>query len=353
MIGVALVGFITVFAESTKRSIDVQIDRAFRADYVISTGMGFGGAFGGFSPTLAEQVAQLREVGASSPLRFNEAEFAGSSKFFVAVQPQTAGELFDLDVEAGRLSDLGQPNSIGVSRSVADDNGWRVGTRIPVRFPDGTTELTVRVIFGNGQKEGLADYALSIAAFNQHYTNQLDQQVYVKLAPGVSPAEGRRALEQVIRPFPNAELQDRTEFKESQAEQINQLLNLIYVLLFLAVFIALIGIANTLALSIFERTRELGLLRAVGMTRRQLRSMVRWESVIISLLGTALGLVIGLFFGWAVVQALEDQGITEFAPPGEQLLIVVVIGGFAGVLAAIFPARRAAMLDVLRAVTYE
>jgi putative ABC transport system permease protein len=352
MIGVALVGFITIFAASTKESINVQIDRAFKADYVISTGSGFGG-FGGFSPQLGDDVAKLPQVGESSPLRFNEAEFDGSSKFFVALQPQSANDLFDLDVEDGRTADLEQSNGLAVSRAVADDHDWRIGSTVPVRFPNGTTDLTVRMIFGNGAKEGLADYAFSIETFDEHYTNQLDQQVFVKLASGVSPAEGRRALDGVLKAYPNAELQDRTEFKEAQAAMINQLLGLIYVLLALAVIIALIGIANTLALSIYERTRELGLLRAVGMSRRQLRSTVRWESVIISLLGTFLGLVIGLFFGWAVVEALADQGITEFAPPGGQLVIVVIIGGIAGVIAAIGPARRAAKLDVLRAVTHE
>jgi putative ABC transport system permease protein len=134
---------------------------------------------------------------------------------------------------------------------------------------------------------------------------------------------------------------------------INQLLNLIYALLFLAVVIAGIGIINTLSLSILERTRELGLLRAVGMSRRQLRSSVRWESVIIAFLGTLLGLVIGLFFGWAVVEALADQGITEFTAPIPLLVLFVILGGIGGVLAAIFPARRAAKLDVLQAVAYE
>jgi putative ABC transport system permease protein len=353
MIGVALVGFITIFAASAQRSIDVQVDRAFKADYVVSTGGFGGGGFGGFSPTLAEDIARLPQVGASSPLRFNEGEFDGSQKFFVALQPQSADELFDLNVEDGRLADLEQNTTLAVSREVADDNKWRLGSRVPVRFPNGTTELTVRMIFGNGQREGLADYAMSIATFDEHYTNQLDQQDYVKLAPGVSPAEGRSALDRVLEAYPNAELQDRTQFKEAQAAQINQLLGLIYALLFLAVVIALIGIANTLALSIYERTRELGLLRAVGMSRRQLRSSVRWESVIIALLGTVLGLAIGLFFGWAVVEALKDEGITEFAPPGGQLILVVIIGGVAGVIAAIFPARRAAKLDVLRAVTVE
>ncbi len=353
MIGVALVGFITIFAASTKRSIDVQVDRAFKADYVISTGGFGGGGFGGFSPMLAADVAKLAQVGASSPLRFNVAEFNDSQKFFTALQPQSANELFDLKVEDGKVADLEQNASLAVSRAVADDHNWRIGSRVPVGFPNGTTDLIVRMIYGNGQKEGLSDYAFSIATYDEHYTNQLDQQLYVKLAPGVSPAEGRRALDRVLNAYPNAELQDRTEFKDAQAAQINQLLGLIYVLLALAVVIALIGIANTLALSIYERTRELGLLRAVGMSRRQLRSTVRWESVIIALLGTLLGLVIGLFFGWAVVEALKDQGITEFATPGGQLLLVLIIGGIAGVIAAIGPARRAAKLDVLRAVTHE
>jgi putative ABC transport system permease protein len=353
MIGVALVGFITVFAASTKRSIDVQVDRAFKADYVISTGSGFGSGFGGFSPTLANDVAKLPQVGASSPLRFGQAEFDGSSKFFVALQPQSAGELFDLKVDAGSIKALGEGASVAVSRKAADDHHWKIGSTVPVKFPNGMSNLTVRTIYRNGKQQGLSDYGVSLATYDQHYTSQLDQQLYVKLASGVSAAQGRKALDRTLKAYPNAELQDRTQFKEAQAAQIDQLLNLIYALLFLAVIIALIGIANTLALSIYERTRELGLLRAVGMSRRQLRSSVRWESVIISLLGTFLGLVIGLFFGWAVVQALKDQGITEFAPPGLQLLVVVVLGGLAGVVAAVLPARRAAKLDVLQAVTHE
>ena len=129
------------------------------------------------------------------------------------------------------------------------------------------------------------------------------------------------------------------------------ILNLMYVLLGLAVFIALLGIANTLALSIFERTRELGLLRAVGMTRRQLRSVVRYEAVVIALLGTTLGLVIGTAFGWAIVQALQGQGLTTFALPVGSLAVLTVVGAIAGVLAAVLPARRAARLDVLGAIT--
>ena len=150
---------------------------------------------------------------------------------------------------------------------------------------------------------------------------------------------------------PLAEVQDRDEFEASMGAQIDMMLNLIYALLALAVFIALLGIANTLALSIFERTRELGLLRAVGMTRAQLRATVRWESVIIALLGTTLGLAIGTSFGWAMVKALEDQGLSTFTIPVTQLVVVVAIAAIAGVLAAVLPARRAAKLDVLEAIS--
>jgi putative ABC transport system permease protein len=177
--------------------------------------------------------------------------------------------------------------------------------------------------------------------------------VFVAKARDVSSEQARAAVERVAAAYPNAKLLDQTQFKEAQSAQINQLLALIYVLLALAVFIALLGIANTLALSIFERTRELGLLRAVGMTRAQLRTAVRWESVIIALFGTLLGLVIGLFFGWALVQALKSEGFTSFEVPAGQLLTVVVVAALAGVVAAIGPARRAARLDVLRAITTE
>ncbi|HEY4402325.1 MAG TPA: FtsX-like permease family protein, partial [Acidimicrobiia bacterium] len=353
MIGVALVGFITIFAASAKKSINAQVDESFKADFVISTGSGFGSAFGGFSPQLASDVSKLPQVGGSSPLRFNQAEFGGSSEFFAGVDPQSATKVFNMKVEDGNVGDLAQPNSIGISRSVANDKHWRIGSRVPAQFPNGVTPLTVRTIYGNGNKQGFADYTLSIATVSAHYTSQLDQYVFVKLASGVSPLQGRQAIDRLLNAYPNAKLQDSTQFKDAQASQINQLLGLIYVMLLLAVIIALIGIANTLALSIYERTRELGLLRAVGMSRRQLRSSIRWESVIISLLGTIIGLVIGLFFGWAVIEALKDQGFTKFAAPGGQLILVVIVGGFAGVLAAVFPARRAAKLDVLRAVTIE
>jgi putative ABC transport system permease protein len=158
------------------------------------------------------------------------------------------------------------------------------------------------------------------------------------------------AVESVAAQYANAEVQDLQEFKQAQADQINQLLGLVYALLALAIIIALIGIANTLALSIVERTRELGLLRAVGMTRRQLRATVRWESVLIAVFGTVLGMVVGVFFGWVMVEALRDEGFSQFVFPFRTLLVIAAIAAVAGVIAAIRPAHRAAKLDVLRAI---
>jgi putative ABC transport system permease protein len=158
------------------------------------------------------------------------------------------------------------------------------------------------------------------------------------------------AVKQVAQAYPGVKVLDRAEFKAEQTKPFDQLLTLVYALLGLAILIALLGIANTLALSIVERTRELGLLRAVGMTRSQLRATIRWESVIIALQGTVLGLLIGLFFGWALVTALSDEGISVFRIPYASLAVVVVLAAVAGVAAAILPSRRAAKLEVLRAV---
>jgi putative ABC transport system permease protein len=160
-------------------------------------------------------------------------------------------------------------------------------------------------------------------------------------------------VEGVAEAYPNVEVENQAEAKETYASQIDQLLGLVTALLALALVIALLGITNTLALSVYERTRELGLLRAVGMSRRQTKSMIRWEAVIIVIIGAILGLSIGIFFGWALVRALADEGITTFAVPGGQLLLYMLLAVGAGILAAIPPARRAAKLNVLEAIGTE
>jgi len=170
------------------------------------------------------------------------------------------------------------------------------------------------------------------------------------LRPGVTAAQGLAAVQKATQQYPGVKALDRAHYKTDQTKMLNRLLALVYALLGLAILIALLGIANTLALSIAERTREVGLMRAVGMTRSQLRSTIRWEAVIIALQGTLLGLLIGTFFGWALVAALHDQSVTVFRVPAASLAVVVVLAALAGALAAVQPSRRAAKLDVLRAV---
>jgi putative ABC transport system permease protein len=191
---------------------------------------------------------------------------------------------------------------------------------------------------------------IGLPTYDRNMQEKFDSLLYIKKAAGVPAETARSAIEKTAAAYPLAAVKDNTEYKQTIAKQIDLFLNLIYALLALAVLIALFGIANTLALSIFERTSELGLLRAVGMTRRQVRTMVRWESVIIALLGTFLGLLIGLFFGWVSVQALKNDGINLLRVPVASLAIVTIIAGIAGVIAAIVPARRAARLDILQAI---
>jgi putative ABC transport system permease protein len=287
-----------------------------------------------------------------SPIRTGLVQIEGSTTSVSAVQGSTIEQLFDVGFETGSAEEL-DDGGIAVYTGVAEDKGWEIGDVIPVAFADtGTVDLTLVGTYE--RKEIAGNYVISLETHRENFTTQTDFAVYVNFADGADAGAVRSSIESLVdSEYPTVEVQDQAEFKEAQASQIQTMLNLIYGLLGLAVVIALIGIANTLALSIFERTRELGLLRAVGMTRSQLRSSVRWESVIIALLGTALGLVISVFFGWAVVQALESEGFRTFVVPGGQLLVIVVAAAVAGVIAAIGPARRAAKLNVLRAITVE
>jgi putative ABC transport system permease protein len=351
MIGVSLVGFITIFAASAKKSVGALIDDQMgTVDYVVTSQAGFSG---GVSPDIATKIAALPEVGAVSGLRFGPAEFDGKAVFIAAANAAEASQMFNFDVKQGSLADLGS-NGIAVSKKKADKEHWKLGDSIKMSFgKTGTQSLKIQTIYERTELAGT--WLMDLSGFERNFgpQYQIDNQVFIQLNEGVSLAQGRAAIAPIVKDYPVAKLRNNAEYKKETEGQVTQIVNLIYVMLLFAVLIALIGIANTLALSIYERTRELGLLRAVGMTRRQVRSSVRWESVIISVFGAVLGLAVGLFFGWAVFAALRDQGFTQFAAAPGQLIVVVILAGIAGVGAAIFPARRAAKLDVLRAITTE
>lgn len=347
MIGVGLVSFITIFAASTKASFSNTVDEAFTGDFIATSGqMGVGGV----SPEFTERVNDLPEIEAAGGIRAGLAAIDGDSESLIGASPE-AFEIFDVGPVAGTPDDLDE-TSIAVSEQTADDEGLAVGDRVTVDFTStGEQDMTVAMVYAENAAAG--NWILGLDAFEANYPDQMDVQVFVRKAEGVPSAEALVAVEDVADDFPGVSVLDQTEYKEEQMAFVDQMLGLVYALLALAIIIALLGIGNTLALSIVERTRELGVLRAVGMTRSQLRSAIRWESVIIAVQGALLGLVIGLFFGWALVTALEDEGLNTFAVPFTSLVVVVVLAALAGVVAAVLPARRASRLDVLRAVVTE
>jgi putative ABC transport system permease protein len=347
MIGVGLVAFITVFAASAKASVSTSIDRAMRTDWIVTTQYGMGG----LSPSVTERIDALPETGAVMALRYFDAKVDGSTTQASAVDPSRVEQSMALDLRAGGVAGLGQ-HDIAVQAETAKSKKLHVGDTVSVVFPEtGNQSFTVAAIYGI--KEPLGAYAISTAAFDANMAMQVDNDVVVSAAPGVPKEQARAAVEGVLHDYPTAKLMTKSEFKSSIANQIDKILNLVYVLLAMALVIALFGIANTLALSVFERTREIGLLRAIGMSRAQVRSTVRWESVLIALLGTTLGTVIGLGFSWTLVRAMESQGFNTFTVPVQQLGLIVVAAAVAAVAAAALPARRAARLDVLQAITHD
>jgi putative ABC transport system permease protein len=353
MIGVGLVGFITIFVASTKASIDQSIDQAFSGDLVVDSAAGF---TGGVEPGLAAQIGELPEVAAATGLRIGPAEVDGEVLLLGGLDAATALDVVNLQPLEGSAEAMAAPDAIAVHVDTASEKGLQLGDAVPVRFVEtGVQELTVGMIYAEElEANGPAGtFFLGKQSYEANFANRFDWQVYVKAAPDTAAAELRTSVEQVAAAYPGVNVSDKAEFAEAVTAPLDQMLALVYALLALAILIALLGIGNTLALSIVERTRELGLLRSVGMTRSQLRSSIRWESVIIAVQGTLLGLLIGVFFGWALIRALADQGIEVFTLPVGSLAVVVLLGGLAGMAAAVLPGRRAARLDVLRAVATE
>jgi putative ABC transport system permease protein len=354
MIGVGLVVFIAVTADSLKASTTDAIDASVQGQYVVNTD-GFGPT--ALPPTVAEQIRALPEVETAASIRGGFGTIDGNAQIVLAAVPTELVQVIEFNDVEGSFTGL-SGNGVAISEEQAKDEGLALGDTLPATFlQGGETTLEVQSIYSTQFLTQGAGWIITQDLYEQYFPpqQQTDQAVYVKLvdtsAAGI--AEARPALEAVVAPFPGAELQDLTEFKQAQTDQANQFLIIVYVLLALALVIAIVGVINTLLLSVYERTRELGLLRAVGMSRSQVRASVRFESVIISLIGTLTGLLIGLVFGWALVQALKDQGITVFSIPTGQLIVFVLIAALAGVGAALYPAFRAGRLNVLAAIATE
>jgi len=351
MIGVGLVTSIAIAGQSAKASSTDAIDKSILTDFVIDSG-GFGG--GGLNPQLAQDVQALDGVDTAAGLRLNIAQVGDSAHLMLGFDPAALPQIFQFDVIDGSIDDLGT-TGVMIAKKTAEDKNLSVGSPLPVTFQEtGPQDLHVAAVFDT-QLGALPPngYFVSDQLWDANFPviQQTDYQVYVRMAPGADPDAVRSAIDDLAAAYPTAKVQDLGQFKRAQEAQINQFLNVIYALLGLSLVIALIGIINTLLLSVYERVREIGLLRAVGETRRQLRSTVRWEAVIITVLGTLLGLVIGVGFGWALVRAFHDQGIKVFEVPVLQLVLFVAFGSAAGILAAVYPAFRASRLNILDAIS--
>jgi putative ABC transport system permease protein len=338
MIGVALVSFLTIFAASIKASGAGEFRRDFRGTAIVDSGAIDSSS--GLSPAFAANLRTRPGVRAVAEQRDSAVEINGSPDFLNAYNTATIATLFDLGNINGSLANLGADGM--AVKAETGPNAVKLGDTRTITFPTGTATFTVKATYDRAG-EFFGDQFVDLAAFEANLPMVIDARVYVA-------ADDVDVVNNAATPYPTAKVLSTDAFITQQNGNINTILTLMYALLGLAVLIALLGIANTLALSIHERKRELGLLRAVGMTRAQVRSSVRWESVIIALFGTGLGLAIGSFLGWAMVRAIATGSFGRLVIPVGSLVTVTAIAAIAGVMAALMPARRAARIDILKAV---
>jgi putative ABC transport system permease protein len=353
MIGLAVVAFVTVFAAGIKDSISSAVNDSFQGELVIRNSDGFSP----ISPLAATAARRTPGVQAVSTLRSAQAKLANGEggKPRVSALGSDATRVLTIDWTEGgpaTLRDLTNGEVI-LDKSFASDNGFDVGDR--VRFLTQTGKRPSLKVVGEYRDKAdlLGSAIVTHAVLAREFDQREDAIDFVKLAPGAEADAVQDRLTVIIESaFPTAEVMNQQELVEAQEEQINSLLGLIYALLGLAIIVSLFGIANTLALSIHERTRELGMLRAIGMSRRQVRTMIRYEAVITALIGAFLGMVLGVIFAALIAQPLKDEGFTLSYPIGT-LVLLLVFAALAGVIAAIAPARRASRLNVLQSLQYE
>jgi putative ABC transport system permease protein len=355
MIGLALVVFVAVFAAGISKSVGAAVDRNIQGDLILQN-------IDGFSPIPAKAVqaaGRVPGVETRSAMYFSSARIVSpvSGSIQVSgVDPATISPVLTLDWKQGSQSLLRRlgPNDAVVDDGWANGNGIDVGDRLIVRTPaERTVAYTVRGTAKDNTADLIGNLLVPSASLRSLYARTAPSVGLIGVRDGVDVDRVQKAMEGTVeRRFPTVEVQNQQQLKDRSEEQVNQLVGLVYALLALAIVVAVFGIVNTLMLSIHERTRELGMLRAVGMSRRQVRRMMRYEAVITALIGALLGLILGVIFAALVSRPLADEGF-ELAYPVGTLVILLVVAAILGVVAAIGPARRAARLDVLQAVAYE
>lgn len=344
MIGLALVTFVTVFAASLSASVGESIDRSLKADLVVYDQSNFVG----FPVAAAERVRAQPLVETVAEVRTGQVRVKGSRKTVSGVDPAVMKVAYDPEFVSGGWSQL-TPGGVALLKATAQDLGVGVGDVVPVEFADvGVMHLRVDAIYKGAE---VGDMIITMADFDRDVRQRSDILMFVNGQSGADAHRLQQQVESALADYPTLSVRNQAQYKQYIEDQVNAFLGLVYALLALAIVIAVFGIVNTLALSIFERTREIGLLRAVGMSARQARRMVRWESVIVALIGGLLGVVLGLIFGVVASSATPDMSAISI--PVVRIVIFFVLAGLAGVLAAVWPARRAARLNVLRAISQE
>ena len=344
MVGLALVSTIAVFGASLSKSATSSVDQAISADYIITSS---GSGPGGFSNSVAAVASHVPGVTAESTVYSGQFEFRGSVSGLTAVSTDHLPQTVILRMDSGTGAPSLVRGDLLIDTTTATSDHLSVGSVVPVKFAQtGAATMRIGGIFKPNALIG--SFLVGDAFFLSHFSNPLPVAVLVRTAGG--PGADTQAINTQLASYPNLKIQTLAQFEKSQQQQVNQLLGLVYALLALAVVIALIGIVNTLMLSVFERTHEIGLLRAVGMKRRQVRAMIRSESVILALFGAIIGVVVGTALGVAFAASLKQQGITDIVVPVASLVVFLVLSALLGLGAATWPARRAAKLDVLAAI---
>jgi putative ABC transport system permease protein len=343
MIGLALVSTIGVLGSSLSSSATSEVSSALAANYII-------GGSDSISPEVAAIAARLPGAAATTVVYTGQLDVHGTLQSLGGASTPRLSRTVKLDIVAGQGAVAMSRGELLIDTTTAKTKHLHVGSVVPVTFAQtGAATMRVGGIFKYNPLVG--SYLTGADYFLKHFDHPLVDAVLISSAAGTPHFEA--TLNRALRAYPNLSIQSRAQFERSEQKSVNQLLGLIYVLLALAILIALIGIVNTLMLSVFERTHEIGLLRAVGMERRQVRWMVRSESVIIALFGAVVGIVVGTGLGLALASSLRNNGVTALSVPFGTLIIFVVLSALLGLGAASWPARRAAKLDVLRAISSE
>ncbi len=355
MIGVAIVVFFTALVSSAKVSFSAEVDKQVASDYMLSSG-GDGMMPLPIPDDAVAAVANTEGVGSIILQQMVRGKLNDTTMYAVAVELRDAknqanrklSDFADLDVKEGDVDGL-TGRQIALSKKVSDKLKAPLGSKVTFVGENGTPiELEVKAIF---EKENvLGQYIVPKDVVAEFGYPAATDAMMVKKATGADSTKTLEAIKEAVKPYKIITVQDRTEFKKSLMKQLDGMLQFLYALLALTIIIALFGIANTLALSVFERTRELGLMRAVGMTRRTTRLMVRLESIIVAVLGTLQGLIIGTVFAWVVVTLLKSEGLGTFSIPWGQYVVILTVAVVAGLIAAALPARRAARLNLIKAI---